>query len=82
MPTRETSPYGPFEHWPVGNGFESFYGFVAGETNQRYPALYEGTMPKGLEKAPEEGYHFMEDMTTKVIRSRTSASCSTATGAG
>jgi arylsulfatase A-like enzyme len=68
VPTWETSPYGPFERWPVGNGFEYFYGFLAGETNQWYPALYENTMPKDPEKTPEEGYHFMEDMTTKAIR--------------
>jgi arylsulfatase A-like enzyme len=68
VPTWETSPFGPFERWPVGNGFEYFYGFIAGETNQWYPALYEGTIPVEPEKTPEEGYHFMEDMTTKAIR--------------
>jgi arylsulfatase len=68
VPTWETSPFGPFDRWPVGNGFEHFYGFVAGETNQWYPALYEGTTPVHLEKTPEEGYHLMEDMTTKAIR--------------
>ena len=40
----ETSPMGPFDHWPhPGGGFEYFYGFIGGETNQWYPALYEGT---------------------------------------
>lgn len=68
VPTWETNPFGPFDRWPVGNGFEYFYGFVAGETNQWYPALYEGTTPVQPEKTPEEGYHFMEDMTTKAIR--------------
>jgi arylsulfatase len=68
VPTWETSPFGPFDHWPVGNGFEYFYGFLAGETNQWYPALFEGTTPVQLEKTPEEGYHLMEDMTTKAIR--------------
>src|SRR5690349_20015845 len=68
VPTWETSPFGPFDRWPVGNGFEYFYGFLAGETNQWYPALYEGTVPVQLERTPEEGYHLMEDMTTKAIR--------------
>jgi arylsulfatase A-like enzyme len=68
VPAWEQNPFGPFERWPVGNGFEYFYGFVGGETNQWYPALYEGTTPKDPEKTPEEGYHFMEDMTTRAIR--------------
>ena len=44
VPVWETSPMGPFDHWPTGGGgFEYFYGFIGGETNQYYPALYEGT---------------------------------------
>jgi arylsulfatase A-like enzyme len=68
VPTWEANPFGPFERWPVGNGFEYFYGFVGGETNQWYPALYENTRPVEPEKTPEEGYHFMDDMATKAIR--------------
>ena len=49
-------------------GFEYFYGFIAGETNQYYPALYEGTTPVEPDKTPEEGYHFTEDMTDKAIK--------------
>ncbi|MCB0159196.1 MAG: sulfatase-like hydrolase/transferase, partial [Caldilineaceae bacterium] len=41
----ETSPAGPFHAWPTGSGFEYFYGFICGETNQYYPSLYEGTTP-------------------------------------
>ena len=68
VPVWETSPAGPFDAWPTGGGgFEYFYGFVAGETNQYYPALYEGTSPVEQEKTPEEGYHFTEDMTDKAI---------------
>ena len=58
---------GPFRQWPTGSGFEYFYGFVGGETNQWYPALYEGTTPIEPPKTPEEGYHFTEDMTDKAI---------------
>jgi arylsulfatase len=58
---------GPFRQWPTGSGFEYFYGFVGGEMNQYYPALYEGTTPVEQERTPEEGYHFTEDMTDKAI---------------
>jgi arylsulfatase A-like enzyme len=67
VPVWETSPMGPFRQWPTGSGFEYFYGFVGGETNQWYPALYEGTTPVEPAKTPEEGYHFTEDMTDKAI---------------
>ncbi len=67
VPVWETSPVGPFDHWPTGSGFEYFYGFVAGETNQWYPAIHEGTKQVEPSKTPEEGYHFMEDMTDKAI---------------
>ena len=50
-----------------GGGFEYFYGFIGGETNQYYPAIYEGTTPLEPPKTPEEGYHFTEDMTDKAI---------------
>jgi len=68
VPPWETSPMGPFDRWPTGSGFEYFYGFVAGETSQYYPALYEGTTPVEQDKLPEEGYHFTEDMTDKAIK--------------
>jgi len=67
VPVWQTSPMGPFEAWPTGSGFEYFYGFIGGETNQYYPAIYEGTTPMEPEKTPEEGYHFTEDMTDKAI---------------
>jgi arylsulfatase A-like enzyme len=52
-------PVGPFDAWPTGGGgFEYFYGFIGGEANQWYPALYEGTTPVENKKTPEEGYHF------------------------
>jgi arylsulfatase A-like enzyme len=61
-------PLGPFDQWPTGGGgFEYFYGFLGGETNQWYPAIYEGTTPMEQSKTPEQGYHFTEDMTNKTI---------------
>lgn len=69
IPVWQTSPMGPFDQWPSGGGgFEYFYGFVGGETNQFYPAIYEGTTPVEPKKTPEEGYHFTEDMTDKAIK--------------
>jgi arylsulfatase A-like enzyme len=67
VPVWQTSPMGPFNAWPTGSGFEYFYGFIGGETNQYYPALYAGTTPVEPAKTPEEGYHFTEDMTDKAI---------------
>ncbi|HVG98655.1 MAG TPA: arylsulfatase [Chloroflexota bacterium] len=69
VPVWETSPMGPFRAWPTGGGgFEYFYGFLGGETHQYYPAIYEGTTPVEPEKTPEQGYHFMADMTDKAIK--------------
>lgn len=69
VPVWQTSPMGPFDSWPTGGGgFEYFYGFIGGETNQYYPALYEGTTPVEPEKTPQQGYHFTEDMTNKAIK--------------
>jgi arylsulfatase A-like enzyme len=68
VPVWETSPIGPFDAWPTGGGgFEYFYGFIGGEAHQYYPAIYEGTVPVEPDRTPDEGYHFMEDMTDKAI---------------
>ena len=68
VPVWETSPLGRSTTWPTGGGgFEYFFGFIGGETNQWYPALYEGTTPMEPGKTPEEGYHFTEDMTNKAM---------------
>lgn len=69
VPVWQTSPVGPFNAWPTGGGgFEYFYGFIGGEANQWYPSLFEGTTPVEPEKTPQEGYHLVEDMTTKAIK--------------
>ncbi|REE74197.1 arylsulfatase [Rhodococcus wratislaviensis] len=68
VPVWESSPVGPFDHWPhPGGGFEYFYGFIGGETNQWYPAIYENTSPLEPWGTPDEGYHFMADMADKAI---------------
>ncbi len=68
VPPWQTSPMGPFDAWPTGGGgFEYFYGFIGGENNQFYPALYEGTSPVEPETSPEEGYHLTEDLADRAI---------------
>jgi arylsulfatase A-like enzyme len=68
VPVWETSPMGPYRQWPTGMGFEYFYGFLGGETNQYYPALYEGVMPVEPDKSPEDGYYFNDDLTSKATK--------------
>ncbi len=69
VPVWETSPVGPFNSWPSGGGgFEYFYGFIGGETNQYQPALYEGTTAVEPDRSPEEGYHLSEDLSRKALR--------------
>jgi arylsulfatase len=68
VPVWQTSPLGPFDNWPSGGGgFQHFYGFIGGETNQYAPALYRDTVPVEPDRTPEEGYHFTEDMTDHAI---------------
>src|SRR5215469_12650977 len=65
VPVWETSPVGPFNQWPTGSGFEHFYGFIGGETNQWAPAIYQDTVP--VEHDPSPTYHFTVDMTDRAI---------------
>lgn len=59
----ETSVSGPFDRWPTHQGFDKFYGFIGGETNQWSPYLFDGVTPVELPHDPK--YHFMTDMTDK-----------------
>lgn len=61
----EISPAGPTDRWPTRAGFDKFYGFFGGETNQWAPTVYDGMSPVELPKDPN--YNFMTDMTTKAI---------------
>jgi len=67
VPAWETSPMGPFRQWPTGSGFERFYGFIGGETNQYCPSIYQDTVPIEPSGGPEDGYHVTEDMTDHSI---------------
>jgi arylsulfatase len=62
----EVSPSGPTDRWPIRNGFDKFYGFMGGETNQWAPAVYDGMIKVELPKGPN--YHFMTDMTNQAIK--------------
>ncbi|HTO98411.1 MAG TPA: arylsulfatase [Myxococcales bacterium] len=61
----EVSPSGPTDRWPTRNGFDKFYGFMGGETNQWSPAVYDGMTKVELPRNPK--YHFMTDMTDQAI---------------
>jgi arylsulfatase A-like enzyme len=65
VPVWETSPMGPFNQWPTGSGFEHFYGFIGGETNQWVPAIYRDTVP--VEPPDDPDYHFTVDMADRAI---------------
>ncbi|MFN2213351.1 MAG: sulfatase-like hydrolase/transferase [Anaerolineales bacterium] len=68
VPPWQSSPLGPFDAWPTGGGgFEYFYGFIGGESDQYFPGIYEGTTALEPDKTPEQGYHFTEDMTNKAM---------------
>ena len=54
-------------NWPVGRGFERYYGFLGGETNQWYPDLVYDNHPVEQPATPEEGYHLTTDLTDKAI---------------
>lgn len=62
----EVSPSGPTDRWPTRSGFDKFYGFMGGESNQWAPALYDG-MTK-IEVPKDSNYHFMTDMTNQAIK--------------
>lgn len=64
-PATETTAMGPKDRWPNGYGFEYFYGFLAGETSQWEPRLFENYDP--VEPPHDESYHLTEDMAEKAL---------------
>jgi len=64
-PPWEISAAGPYDRWPTHSGFEKFYGFIGGETNQYAPLVYDGTAQVELPEDPK--YHFTTDMTNQAI---------------
>lgn len=74
LPTPDTSPAGPFTYWPLRQGFDRFYGFLAADTDQFHPNLVRDTTPVPTPDTP--GYHFARDMADRaieMIRSRDAA---------
>jgi arylsulfatase len=61
----ETSVSGPFDRWPTHQGFDKFYGFIGGETDQWAPLIYDGV--KKVNPPKMENYHFTTDMTNQAI---------------
>lgn len=61
----EVSVSGPFDRWPTRSGFDKFYGFIGGETNQWAPAIYDGTIR--VEHRQDPNYHFTTDMTDQAV---------------
>ena len=59
----EASVAGPFDRWPTRQGFDKFYGFLGGETNQWAPFIYDGVHTVELPDDPN--YHFLTDMTNQ-----------------
>jgi NAD(P)-dependent dehydrogenase (short-subunit alcohol dehydrogenase family) len=64
-PPWEVSVSGPFDRWPTHSGFDKFYGFIGGETNQWAPAIFDGTIR--VEPPHDPAYHFTVDMTNQAI---------------
>ena len=67
-PRWELSASGPFRHWPLGLGFERFYGFLHGDTNQWTPELVSDNGFVDPPAGPEDGYHLSEDLADRAIR--------------
>ena len=67
VPDNMTSDAGPFTHWPTQMGFDYFYGFIGGETNQFFPALYRGTTPVPVPGTAEDGYQLTRDLADDCI---------------
>ncbi len=66
-PADQISAAGPYDRWPLGRGFERYYGFLGGDTHQYYPDLTYDNHRVEAPKTPEEGYHLTEDLVDKSI---------------
>ncbi|MGK2882133.1 MAG: sulfatase-like hydrolase/transferase [Mycobacterium sp.] len=66
-PAEQISAAGPYDRWPLGRGFERYYGFLGGDTHQYYPDLVSDNHQVEPPGTPEEGYHLTVDLTDKAI---------------
>ncbi|KPI31724.1 sulfatase [Actinobacteria bacterium OV320] len=67
MPSEQESAAGPYDRWPLGRGFERFYGFLGGDTSQWYPDLVYDNHQVEPPATPEEGYHLTEDLVERAM---------------
>jgi arylsulfatase A-like enzyme len=67
-PADQISAAGPYDRWPLGRGFERFYGFLGGETHQYYPELTYDNHSVNPPRTPEEGYTLNEDLADRAIQ--------------
>ncbi len=67
-PSEDSTPAGPYDRWPIGRGFERFYGWLGCESSSWYPELTYDNHPVEAEKTPAEGYHLDEDTVDHAIR--------------
>lgn len=67
-PMDQCSAAGPFDQWPLQRGFDRFYGFLEGETDQFHPDLTCDNHPIDPPGRPEDGYHLSEDLVDQLLR--------------
>ncbi len=67
-PSKDTSAAGPFDQWPLGRGFDRFYGFLDGETDQFHPELVVDNHHIDPPAGPDEGYHLSEDLVDQLLQ--------------
>ena len=67
-PTNDISAAGPFDQWPLARGFDRFYGFLEGETDQFHPQLVVNNHHIDPPGTPAEGYHLSEDLVSQLLR--------------
>ena len=66
--TNDTSAAGPFDQWPLGRGFDRFYGFLEGETDQFHPELVVDNHHIDPPGTPEKGYHLSQDLVDQLLK--------------
>jgi arylsulfatase A-like enzyme len=66
-PSSQETAAGPYGQWPLGRGFERYYGFLGGDTSQWYPDLVHDNHQVEPPRTPEEGYHLSEDLVDHAI---------------
>ena len=64
-PEESMTAAGPYDRWPLGRGFERYYGFLGGDTHQYYPELVRDNSQTEPETTPEQGYHLTPDLVEK-----------------